>query len=250
MTPRERMIMTMVVAVAVCGGMWLYLVSPERDQVTSLDAAVQSAQGQLQTSRGQVTEGEAARVIYPQDFAANAALNKAIPPFGDQLPELIKTLDRLAKHRQVDTRGIDVAEAGPSPGSGGSFGTITFSYRFIGGYVDLQRFLHSIQDFTLTDGRHVLAKNRLLTVQSINLTGVDPAVIRVTLIAYTYQLSQQTAQATSGAGVPPATAAPGSSAPTASTTAATRPPSTAHHAAAAAVRTSRGAKPKTSATGR
>jgi len=206
------------VAVAALAAMWLGLVNPKRHDAAKLGAAVTAEKVQLASAQAKLAQGVAAEGSYTQNLHVVKQLYKAVPSTSG-VPKLLVALDKTSNHKRVDFQVINVAPAtaatattpiaaGAPAGPGGVLRPVTFTFTFDGGYIALQHFIHSIDNYTLVKGNSVVAHGRLLSIQSVSLTPQSgSAQAAVTATAYSQ---------------PPATL--GSTTPTTPTTASTATP--------------------------
>lgn len=175
MKPRDRLVVCVLVAVAALAVVWLGLVSPKRNDATQLGSKLTVAQASLGAAQSQLNAAKAAETSYPENLRVVKSLYKAVPA-NDGVPHLLVSLDKSSHYKRVDFKVITVAAAaapgaaaGATPVAGG-LAPIGFTFSFNGGYIDLQHFLGAISRYTLLKGNQVVARGRLLTIQSVALT--------------------------------------------------------------------------------
>jgi len=189
------------VAAAVLAAFWLALVSPKRHDAAKLGTAVTAQNAQLASAQAQVAQGQAAESGYPQNLQVVKQLYKAVPSTSG-VPKLLVALDKTSHYKRIDFQVINVAAPAaaatpvasvtPTTGTTGAAGPtaavltpVSFTFTFDGGYIALQHFIHSIDNYTLVDGNNVVAHGRLLSIQSVSLTPVSgSAQAAVTATAY------------------------------------------------------------------
>ncbi|MCA1688974.1 MAG: type II secretion system protein M [Actinobacteria bacterium] len=182
MKPRDRLVVCVLVAAAGIVAIWVGLVSPKRQDAANLGTKLTVAQARLGTAQSQLAQAKAAEAGYTTNLRVVKSLYKAVPA-DDGVPRLVVSLDRTSHHKRVDFRVVTVPGAAGSPaapttpggvatglGVPGGLSPISFTFTFAGGYIDLQKFLQSVHDFTLLNGSQVIAHGRLLTIQSVALT--------------------------------------------------------------------------------
>lgn len=203
MTARDRLVIVVVVAVAAVFGSWFLLVQPKRQQASRLGDQISSAQSQLDTVRGQVTQDQTARSQFPTDYNELVRLSEAVPA-DDEVPSLIYEVQSAAKAAGVDFRGLELASAGAGTTSSGSttssstaggsngsssnasqggsaqvppgaamgpagFPSEQFTLTFGGTFFHLADFLNRLQHFVSVANGQVSVSGRLLTLNAINL---------------------------------------------------------------------------------
>jgi len=206
MTTRDRLVVCVLVAAAALAAMWLGVVSPKRQEAAKLGSAVTAEKVQLASAQSQLAQGLAAEGSYQQNLHVVKQLYKAVPSTSG-VPKLLVALDKTSHHKRVDFQVINVAAAAPAttpvvnpapaagtaPGAGTTpaapaavLTPISFTFTFDGGYIALQHFIHSVDNYTLVDGNNVIAHGRLLSIQSVSLhpQAGSAAQASVTAIAY------------------------------------------------------------------
>jgi Ni,Fe-hydrogenase III small subunit len=174
--------------------MWLGLVSPKRHDASKLGAAVTAEKVQLASAQAQLAQGVAAEGSYTQNLHVVKQLYKAVPSTSG-VPKLLVALDKTSNYKRVDFQVINVAGtaatttpvAATTPGAPAAsiLTPISFTFTFDGGYIALQHFIHSIDSYTLVEGNDVIARGRLLNIQSVSLSPQDGAAqASVTATAY------------------------------------------------------------------
>ncbi len=214
MTTRDRLVVCVLVAAAALAAMWLGVVSPKRNEAAKLGSAVAAQNVALASAQGQLAQGQAAEGSYQQNLQVVKQLYKAVPSTSG-VPKLLVALDKTSHYKRVDFQVINVAAASPTttpvasttpaPGTTPAATTtppaagapaavaapaavltpISFTFTFDGGYIALQHFIHSIDNYTLVDGNNVIAHGRLLSIQSVGLSPQSgSAQASITAIAY------------------------------------------------------------------
>lgn len=181
MTGRDRIVLIVVVVLAVLGGAWMLLVSPERQKASQLDAQVTAARTQLSTAEGALSAARTAQSQYATAYASVVSLGKAVPP-SEETPALIYQLSQATHEKNVQFTSI-VAGAGTGSSSSSStpaattalsaFTPMPFTFIVEGGFFDLEHLFSQLTAFTThTTGGQLRVNGRLLTVQSVKLAPV------------------------------------------------------------------------------
>jgi Tfp pilus assembly protein PilO len=179
MGPRERLILSVVIAVVVVIAMWVLLVAPERSKANNLQTQITAEQADLASAQQQSAAAQQARAGYGAEVRSLVRLNTAVPT-SDQLPQLI----HLINSEEVSHR-VDYSLSGFGTSATDNFPSTTLNFSFKGNYVDLQNFLGAFDNLTLTNGSSVLVHGRLVTVNSIGLSPVGTKVAAaVTMTTY------------------------------------------------------------------
>jgi hypothetical protein len=174
--------------------MWLGLVSPKRHDAAKLGTAVTAEKVQLASAQASLAQGVAAEGSYTQNLHVVKQLYKAVPSTSG-VPTLLVALDKTSNYKRVDFQVINVAQtAAPTTPIASTTTTtapasvltpVDFTFTFDGGYIALQHFIRSIDNYTLVEGNYVIAHGRLLNIQSVSLTPESGAAqASVTATAY------------------------------------------------------------------
>jgi hypothetical protein len=202
MRVRDRLVVAVLVTLALVGGMWELLVSPERNQVTSLSGQIVSERAALASAELQVSSARRAAIAYTSHLAQISQVMRAVPPVAGEA-QLVATIDRLTGTKiEPDFRELDVGTDAATASGPESVG-LTFTFWTT--YSGLQKFLAALDSLTATDGSNVNVSGRLFTVTSVvlaplGLNGVPSDVTKATIEADAYlQSSPAAAVPTTGA---------------------------------------------------
>ena len=183
MSARDRIVLMVVVALAVLGGAWILLVSPERQKASKLAVQVSAAQTQLASAEGTLANARAAQAQYSAAYSAVVNLGKAVPP-SQEVPSLIYQLAQASNNKKVDFASIvsgtgGIGSGAGASGSGGSaaaavaaagFTQMPFTFVFNGTYFDLEHLFGQLNHFAQRTASGALqVSGRLLTIQSVKL---------------------------------------------------------------------------------
>lgn len=202
MRVRDRLVVAVIVAVAIAGLMWVALVSPERSQVTTLNAQVASQRTALAGAEAEIANARRAVTGYLAHVHQIDQVIKAVPEVAGEA-EVVATIDRLTGTKvEPDFRELDVGAAGTTSTGPQSLG-LTFTYWTT--YKGLQTFLDRLDALTATNGVNVRVRGRLFTVTAVSLAPVNtpqaPAdVTRATVTAQVYLQGAPATGATSPTG--------------------------------------------------
>ncbi len=237
MTGRDRMVLIAVVVIALIGGAWMLLVSPERKQANELSAQVTAAQAQLVSAEGKVSSARTAQSEYSSAYASVVSLGKAVPPT-QEVPALIDQLTQASHAKSVDFSSITASGSGTSSAASSSttaaaaatsFTSLPFSFTFSGSYFDLEHLFKQLTSFAnLTSSGQLQVSGRLLTIQSVNLSPAGNAETSsgseqqltgtISATAYTLPAGESTSGATGATASTPAGTSSASSATSSSST--------------------------------
>ena len=192
MTTRDRLVVTVIAALAVLGAAWILVVSPERKQAAKLQAQVNAASSQLAGAESEAANARQAQARYAAAYASVVALGKAVPP-GEEVPSLIYQLAQASNEKNVDFASIQTG-SGSGAGAGGRTATsgaaasasgpgglnqMPFTFVFNGTFPSLYKLFQQLNGFTMrTASGQLQISGRLLTIQSVKLapaTGVGSA---------------------------------------------------------------------------
>jgi hypothetical protein len=241
MTGRDRIVLIVVVVLAVLGGAWILVVSPERKQASKLGTQVASAKAELASAEGELAGARAAQTQYASAYSSIVNLGKAVPA-EQEVPSLIFQLAQASNQQQVDFNSIS-SGAGPTTSTStssaaaaataaASFSQMPFTFVFNGGFFDLEHLFKQLTAFTnRTTSGALKVSGRLLTIQSVKLApvvtngtpGATPKrTLSGTITATAYQLpagqgvtAGATATSPTGTSTPASTTTGAASSPTA-----------------------------------
>jgi hypothetical protein len=203
MRVRDRLLLAVVAAAVLAGGMWILLVSPERNQVSSLSTQITAARAGLVTAQSQLASARSAASSYVDDVHQINEVKTAVPPSPDEAA-LIRTITRLAGTK-VDVHELDVAGGGATATGPVSLG---LNFTFYSTYKDLQNFLAALDALATTDGSTVSATERRFTIGSVALSPQSATTTKASVTVSVYlQGASAVAAAPTGATSPTASAA-------------------------------------------
>ena len=197
MTVRDRSVIVIVLAVAAIVAGWFFVVSPKRNQASSLSSQVSSEQTQLDAVSSQVAAGKAAQTAFAGQYAQLAKLGEAVPP-DDDVPSLMYQVQSAAQAARVSFGGLQLNPSTSSPGapsssSSGSSGsssstasstrslppgasvgvaglpTENFTFTLSGNFFHLANFFNRLENFVVSRNDQLLISGRLMTLNAINL---------------------------------------------------------------------------------
>lgn len=189
MGARGRLIACGTVAILIVALAWLILVKPEGNQASSLASQIATERATVTAEQSQLTAAEQARTAYPTAIHAVKVLEKSVP-LSDQVPQLIRLINRLEVGHKIKWTQTSFSPGAPTADG---FLTLDVSFSFTAKYLNLQSFFATLDNLTQTNGTNVLVHDRLVTVDSVNLTssvgGQTAASVQLTV----YQLPAGTA---------------------------------------------------------
>lgn len=177
MTGRDRMVVMVIATLGALAAIWLFAVSPKREQAAKLGAEVSAAQAQLASAESQLSSASAAQAQYQTAYAAIVRLGKAVPA-SEEVPSLIYQLAQATNEKNVEFASITASVPGAGAGSSASAAAtasagvtqMPFTFVFNGSFNSLYSLFQQLDDFTLhTTSGALNVSGRLLTIQSIKL---------------------------------------------------------------------------------
>jgi hypothetical protein len=117
-TQRDRTVMMVVAAVALIGAYWFLLLSPRRNDASSVKAEVTKAQQALTAAESSLAASRKARLTYGVNYTSVARLGKAVPT-DDDVDTLVFQLDSAAKASHSDFRKIALSTDAVTPAATG-----------------------------------------------------------------------------------------------------------------------------------
>jgi hypothetical protein len=119
LTARDRKIVGILVPLLLVVAYWFFALAPKREESKTVAEQLTEAQGKRDTAQAQVSQLNAAKRSFADDYAAVIRMGKAVPDTVD-MPSLIVQLDRAARGTGTDINEITVTGAqgaggGPAP---------------------------------------------------------------------------------------------------------------------------------------
>jgi len=201
MKVRDRLIIAAIAAVVAVGAVYLLLVSPERNQASSLSAQIVVEQATLASAETSLEQARTAAAGYLGDVHALAQVTTAIPTSADE-PSVITTITKLAGTK-VNVHSVSVGGSGATTAGPNSLG-LTFSFH--ASYTTLQSFLTALDQLTRTDGTNVAAAGRLFTVSGVSFTPDQKSGTSASVTASSFSQVPTAVGATTATGVTPTAA--------------------------------------------
>ncbi len=234
MTGRDRTVAIVLAVLVLLGVGWMLVVSPKRKEAKRVEATVVTAQSELSSAEGALTDARAAQAQYSTSYAAVVNLGKAVPP-SQEVASLMYQLEEASNLRNVSFNSIVSGSGGSSGASSSSstaavsstgFTQMPFTFIFSGGFFSLEQLFKRLTSFTTHQGKTGLqVSGRLLTIQAVKLAPESSAkgksqVLSGTVTATAYVLPAGTALT---GGASPAAPAGASPAPSSSSSSPTTP---------------------------
>lgn len=256
LSARDRKILMLLVPVAICVGYWMLLLSPKRQEETSIRNQLTQAQGARQAAAQNLAQLGAAKRSFATDYATVLELGKSIPAALD-MPSLLVQLDAAARGTGITFSNVSAGTRSAAPGTpakGAAAGasapatpgptttastsgvpgldSIPLTFEFDGSFFQLADFFHQLKRFVQVTNNHIRVSGRLITVNGLTFQTQPqqfPVITaNVTATVYLAPKAQgatagasPTGPTTAGPATTPAAAPAGQSSATPSTPAAT-----------------------------
>jgi Tfp pilus assembly protein PilO len=194
MTPTNRLVLAIVVAVAIGVAFWMLLLSPKREEASKLQTQVTDLKASLTAHEAEVTEAEAAKKEFPVQYERLVVLGKAVPGDDDTASLLIQ-LNRIAEDAEVKFSTLKLSstggeappaeEAAPATGTeaavtpteaaastmplGANVGpaglaAMPYTLTFMGNFFKIADFIAGLDELVRTKNQEVMVDGRLLTI--------------------------------------------------------------------------------------
>jgi hypothetical protein len=201
MTPRDRVLLGVLVVLLLCGGFYKFVLTPEHHRANNLQTQVASARTSLAAAQQKELTGQAAQNVLSKSQADWTAAEKAVPENAD-VPALLKLLARGAHATGVVMRSISMGTptssttGGTTNSTGATTGglsltTFPVSLVFEGGYQDLNRLVEHLDTFVAVSHRQLRANGPLVGIGSISVAPLNdplhPTRLSIQLTANIYQ---------------------------------------------------------------
>lgn len=237
MTKNPKLIFAIVGLVAAMGAYWMLVLSPKREKLTTLDAQLAVAEGELSQSRTTLGAYQKAQGAYRANYATVVRLGKAVPA-DDDVRSLMVQLDSAAQRSNVDFANITVGEGagGGEPATAGAvtpppgavsvgtagFTAMPFKFSFDGNFHNLSTFFSRLERFVTVSNDRVNVTGRLLRLESLTLKPDDVSnTLTAEIGASSYLLPPTQTVTSGGTATTPASTTPETPSTTPPTTTAT-----------------------------
>lgn len=211
LTPRDRVLLGVLVVLLLCGGFYKFLLTPERHRASDLQTQVTAAESSLAKAQQKVLIGRAAEVALRKDRPDWAAAQHAIPSTAN-VPALLRLLARSAQAAHVTMQSITLSG---SPTSAATTATgavnsalgltsVPVSLTFSGGYQALNRLVGHLDSLVTVSHRRIHSSGPLVGISSVEVTSSPTtsgsSALSIALTATIYQHSAgSTAAGSTGA---------------------------------------------------
>ena len=241
MTKRDRIMLSVIAAVAVLGAAWMLAIKPKREDAAQLADQAAQAQQRRDAALASLANAKQARAEFADAQIGIARLGKAVPTDED-VATLVFQLEGSARKAGIDFRSVRLDQAGAAPQqpsaagaaqpAGANVKKVPFKLVFEGDFFDLRRFIDHANSFArMRDGKYVSVRGRLIEIEGVSMVagpgGFPGLKASLSAVAYSAPAPEAPTGAAPGAAGASAAATPASAAPApASATPASATPST------------------------
>lgn len=203
MKSSNRLIGAMLVVAILASAFWILILSPKREEASTLSTEVGQLQSSLSLAQIQAAEATAAREKFPEDYRKLVVLGKAVPA-GEETSSLLVELNQIADRSKVQFESLQLVsgssgipseatapEVGPTTAAtstvppteaaaslmplGATIGpaglaVMPYDLSFQGNFSDVADFIHGIDSLVETDGAKTNVDGRLITLDGFVLT--------------------------------------------------------------------------------
>jgi Tfp pilus assembly protein PilO len=238
---QNRTLLAVVGTVLAAAAFWFLVLSPKREEATTLRADVDKARQNLQAAKQLLATHQQAKATYKEAYASVVRLGKAVPA-DDDVRSLMVQLDAAADRAGVDFRSIQVGGAASAPADPGKassaqlppgatvgpagFPMMPFNFTFQGSFFRLEDFFNRLERFVTARNQQISVTGRLLTLESLKLEPSSEGFpkIKATVGATSYLVSPL--EGITGGATPQGPAAPQTQASAPGTAGSTAAPTT------------------------
>ncbi|HEX4435623.1 MAG TPA: hypothetical protein VH061_02400 [Solirubrobacteraceae bacterium] len=174
MTGRDRIVLMVLVVLGLTAAGWMLVVSPKRKEAKTIETTVSTAQSELSSAQGKLTEAKADQSRYASAYSSVVSLGKAVPA-SQEVPSLLVQLEQASDKHAVSFNSIASAGAVGSTSTttastAAGFTQMPFTFVFSGGFFSMEHLFRQLTAFTThTSGEGLQVSGRLLTIQSVKL---------------------------------------------------------------------------------
>jgi Tfp pilus assembly protein PilO len=212
-TRTNKILLTVAAFGLAAAAFWFLVLSPKREEITTLDANIATKQAEVAQSQQMLATYETARGSYKKNYATLARLGKAVPA-DDDVRSLLVQIESTADGTGVDFEQIELgsglagadtstgtapeagataegelaAAPGTIPVAGGALSAMPFNFQFTGGFFDLSTFFARLEHFVSANNKRLDATGRLLRIEKVSIAPSTAGYpdMRATVGAATY----------------------------------------------------------------
>jgi hypothetical protein len=223
-TKRDRIMLSVVVAVAIVAAAWMLAIKPTRQDAADLADQASQASERRDAALASLANAKQARAQFAEAQIGIARMGKAVPTDED-IATLVFQLQGSARKAGIDFRSVrlDQVAATTTPQTGttapkpaADVKKVQFKLIFEGSFFNLRRFIDHANSFArMRDGKYVSVRGRLIQIDGVSMTaapdGFPSLKAQLTATAYSAPAPEAPAAATTtGATTGATTATPAS----------------------------------------
>jgi Tfp pilus assembly protein PilO len=191
-TKSNKILIAVVALGLAAAGFYFLVLGPKRDEIAQLDGDIAAKQAEVAQAQQTLATYEAAKKTYKTNYTTLARLGKAVPA-DDDVRSLMVQLEASSEGTGVDFQSIELGtglagaesssssepkattegELAPAPGAvevaGGALSAMPFSFKFTGGYFDLNTFFAKLEHYVTVNNAKLDATGRLLRLESVSI---------------------------------------------------------------------------------
>lgn len=111
MSSSNRLVVAILIVAALAIGFWMLLLGPKRDEADELGAQVEGLELALTEAQGKLTQAEAAKREFPDDYRQLVVLGQAVPE-GDETSSLLVEISQMADGTKLDFAKFQLSGTG------------------------------------------------------------------------------------------------------------------------------------------
>jgi type IV pilus assembly protein PilO len=159
----QTMVLVCIISVALAALYYMYVWSPKRVELTTLEARVDTLETANAKARTEVAKGTADQLTQEAaQLAKDLDIMRQLVPTGNELPVLLEQVSTSARRE-----GLDISAVEPQPVlEGDVFDTYRYKIAVTGGYHALAEFLTNVGSLT-----RIVAPVNLSLVPTTNMNG-------------------------------------------------------------------------------
>jgi len=179
MTMRDRIVLAVIACLAIVGGVWLEVVSPERQKAVTAQAEVEKARSALVTAQQQAAAAHSTSARIAEVKHSERALKPAVPGT-KAVPLIIDEISSASGARNVEFGAIQnsaTSAVGSTTGSKTAVTTVEgmtpvpLTFQFSGNFFQLESLLRRFATFVHPTRRGLLVVDgRLIVINSLTLS--------------------------------------------------------------------------------
>ena len=218
MKSNNRLIFAALGLIVVAGVFWMMLLSPKREEASTLGGKVEALQATLASQESEVQAALAAKREFPANYGQVVVLDKAVPADSESASLLVQ-IQKISEKAGIrfeeisldsEGEGTEAAAAAPPAGSGelvsptevavstmplgatvgpAGLSVMPYTLSFTGNFFQISRFIQGLDDLVKTTNSKVSVDGRLITINAFSLVPPQeaaPGQLKATFSMTTY----------------------------------------------------------------